>query len=646
MASSSATTQARWRQAPHGKGYGFFASRDFNAGEEIFLEPGFGVVPESPQDFSPPFPGPDRVGDVTFAAICLHITEEMCRLYHLMAEPELSRGNLGCTVQEAEFLLTRPGQTPLYDRIVVATRQMRSLDTTIRKSIVRMAVRFFSDAGEYKVHTGDVEDNSSGFGFMTGSMKHSCQPNAELHVPCDTKQPDTFKKVGWYRMQTPRLAMLLQATRRIKGGEEITISYDRVNDHFPESRESRLEDIKRTYGFNCRCDACICEENDSLIMRLKDDVLRLLKDFEDFEEIPAPKMYRRAAYILDGLAELGVDDCTVTAVWDMCAERAWSCCDMIRAHWFATKALEHGQRMYGGPATKRPETLRAYVMLGQSRNNEGLGNPDIQGYSAVPTDGYDVQQADLEKLMFALKHTNAEMYYPCLQLVDGRVQEISRDANRRRLAKIQAEREKRREEIRAGKTAEQEEEKLYNKTVEEVMSMLEESPAGRSRKKRQKQRVRRNRDTKAAKVAREGTTTSTASTSKVALGKCLGPIPPFHSRFTAKGGDPEGVSKQEWHANALNMDAVRVNKARDIGHLLAAKDGYAIKNESYVLSTRRDSVCVRVEGRRELVGLGAVALRRARTHSFGNDQGRWDMLKMADVRESNGFWCPVAGYSV
>ncbi|ETI20368.1 hypothetical protein G647_08403 [Cladophialophora carrionii CBS 160.54] len=632
--------KACWRQAPHGKGYGFFASQDFNAGEKIFLEPGFGVVPESPQDFSPPFPGPDRVGSGTFATICFHITEEMYRVYHLMTDPELSRGSLNCTIQEAEFLFTRPDRTPLYDHIVeAASLRMRSLDdTTISKSIVRMAVRFFSDAGEYKVYMDDVDDNSTGFGLMTGSINHSCQPNAELYVSCDLKQSAPFKQVGWYRMQSPRYSMLLQATRGIKAGEEITISYDRASDHFPESRESRLEDIKRTYGFDCRCDACIREENDPLIMRLKDDVLRLLNDFEDYEEIPAPKMYRRAAYILDALAELGVDDCTVKSIWDMCAERAWSSCDMIRVHWFATKALQHGQNMYGGPAgLERREMLQAYVMLGRSRINAGLGNPDIQGYTTIPTDGYDVKQADLEELMFALQHTNAEMYYPCLQLVEGKVQEISRNVNRRRLARIEAERRKGQEEIRAGKVAEQEEEKLYNKGVDEVMSMLEESPTEPNRKKREKRRGRRGRGKKAAKVAQEGTKTSTASTSKVSSEGCSESTAGFHSRFTAEGGDPEGVSKQEWHANAMSIDAMRVNKARDIGHLLAAKDGYAINNESYILSTRRDSVCGRVEGQRELVELGARALRRERTHSFGNDQGRRDMLKLADVRESKEF---------
>jgi hypothetical protein len=612
------------------------ASRDFNAGEVIFIEPGFGLVPESPQDFSPPFPGPKDVGNETFAALCFCAGEEMVHLYQAMTNPETARGSFNCTAQQADFLFTRPDRTPLYDDIVdVAVLRMKGPDgledTATWECIIRMVARFFSDAGEYKVYTeNDDDDTATGFGLMTGSINHSCQPNAELYVFYNARQQEPFEQVGAYRMQTRRYGMTLQATRPIKAGEEITISYDRVCDQFPESRESRLKDIKETYGFDCRCDACVCEENDLHIMRLKDDVLQLLKDFEDFEKIPAPQMYRRAAYILDGFAELGVDDRTIKAVWDMCAERAWLSCDMIRAYWFATMAFEHGLTMYNGPqAPERREMIQAYAVVERTRTNEGLSSPDKQGYSTVPADGYDTKQEGLEELMFALHHTNAEMYYPCLQVTDGKVQEISRNVNKRRLAKMQAERErKEREEARAGKVAEPREEKLHDKSIDEIMSMLEDAPEESSKTKEKKGKKRKK---KAAKVAQEGTNESTASTSKAA------PTARFCSRFTAKGGDPDGVSKQEWHANVMSMDAVRTTKARDIGHLLAAKDGYAISNECYILSNRRDSMCGRVEGWRDLVELGAVALRRARTHSFGNDQGRRDVLKLADVRESKEF---------
>lgn len=108
----------------------------------------------------------------------------------------------------------------------------------------------------------------------------------------------------------------------------------------------------------------------------------------------------------------------------------------------------------------------------------------------------------------------------------------------------------------------------------------------------------------------------------------------LHYHFVSKFGDPDAISKQAWLSNTMGRNKLQVAKARDIGHLLAAKDGYTVKNEGYVLETRRDSVCGRVEGQRDLVEFRGAVARRARTHSFSNDKGKKDDLKLADVRES------------
>ncbi|KAK5430439.1 hypothetical protein LTR34_006166 [Exophiala xenobiotica] len=99
--------------------------------------------------------------------------------------------------------------------------------------------------------------------------------------------------------------------------------------------------------------------------------------------------------------------------------------------------------------------------------------------------------------------------------------------------------------------------------------------------------------------------------------------------FVCPFGAEDGTSKSAWLACAGSREDLRHNP-RDVGHLLAGKDGVGARLEGFVLCARRDSVCGRVEGGKEVVVVGG----RLRAHSFGNDASRMDFLKQAEVRES------------
>jgi hypothetical protein len=101
---------------------------------------------------------------------------------------------------------------------------------------------------------------------------------------------------------------------------------------------------------------------------------------------------------------------------------------------------------------------------------------------------------------------------------------------------------------------------------------------------------------------------------------------PWLSPFAAK----DGLSKQTWFSSQLLQDLMPF-APRDVEHLLAAKDGLGSKSEGFGLKMRRDSGCGRVEGMKEFLDLVEVFGGRKRAHSFGNDAGKKDLLKEAEV---------------
>ena len=100
--------------------------------------------------------------------------------------------------------------------------------------------------------------------------------------------------------------------------------------------------------------------------------------------------------------------------------------------------------------------------------------------------------------------------------------------------------------------------------------------------------------------------------------------------FVTKVGASDGISKQAWLANDKAKETFR-HEPRDVGHLLAAKDGIGADQAGFVLSNRRDSCTGRVEGEKVFAGVEGRLAVRARTHSFGNDGSKQDLLKKAVV---------------
>jgi hypothetical protein len=86
-------------------------------------------------------------------------------------------------------------------------------------------------------------------------------------------------------------------------------------------------------------------------------VLKLWGDIEELEEVEGLQVYQKSTYILDGFKECKVTDVVVLETWDIWAEKAWQCCDMVRAYWFNQKALKHIHRMYGEPKDGRPDRM-------------------------------------------------------------------------------------------------------------------------------------------------------------------------------------------------------------------------------------------------------------------------------------------------
>ena len=578
--------------------------------------------------------------DKPFHDFCMMVSYQMRQLYKFLAmgEPP-SKGFIHPVTEDRilDQILQRKQSTPLYDDIFRCLMPIKSHQTAESCLLaLHLVARFFSDARE--IDTTVAEKKVCCFGVLTGLLNHSCQPNAELLLLQDYEHPDEDSQdIGWYDLRVHRPRIMLQATRPILQGEEITISYANMLMH--NSREEWLADIKESYGFDCRCTTCIREEGDKMLLRLKDDVLKLYSEIRNFEDVERITVYRKAAYVLDGFAELDVDSSSVMEVLDICSETAWQCCDMIRAYWFSIRALEHAKSMYGNPTGPERALMReAMGRLELIVDGEGLSQQDIEGYSIFPLGGFDTQQAGIEDLMFGTNHSSNDMEYYCLQKVNGGLEEISKDANKKRLAEIQASRDKDSSEVpnekKAGRMP------LSEMSPAEIARMLqEESDAEKPKKKSRKRNKKRTIPTEELPAASDSLLDDEppAASNPIAVDEPSAandaPAPaPFKLEgpgFVTKYGDPNGASKQAW------LEAkMRVDKSRDIGHLLAAKDGYAINNEAYVLSMRRDSVCGRVEGRRALVELRGGAWRRARTHSFGNDQGRVDLLKQVDVRGS------------
>ena len=111
------------------------------------------------------------------------------------------------------------------------------------ESLHQMASRI--DVNAFEV--GNNDGRPLGIGLYLGGatlFNHSCEPNCEVNHDV---------------VQSPRTVQAVRTTRSVAKGEPLTISYVHV-DGFA-SHVARRRQLKRSYGFECRCSRCIREED-------------------------------------------------------------------------------------------------------------------------------------------------------------------------------------------------------------------------------------------------------------------------------------------------------------------------------------------------------------------------------------------------
>jgi len=86
--------------------------------------------------------------------------------------------------------------------------------------------------------------------LKTSQINHSCKPNCDFFFTGDTQNVRTID--------------------RIKKGEELFITYERVGKSMPD-REDRIPHLMRSFGFECFCNFCRGPKDEDLINQSEDD---------------------------------------------------------------------------------------------------------------------------------------------------------------------------------------------------------------------------------------------------------------------------------------------------------------------------------------------------------------------------------------
>jgi len=214
--------------------------------------------------------------------------------------------------------------------------------------------------------------------------------------------------------------------------------------------------------------------------------------------------------------------------------------------------------------------------------------------------------------------------YQALQVVNGKVEEIPAAANNKRINEMLQKQQEKRDQQQ--KLQENLHARSIDDTAREIEAMGEPEPKKVSKKGKKRAKKALERAERGEVAAPDGNGDETLPEPGPAR---LTDEEPFVCFFAAT----DGVSKQAWLRDQESKEALRF-EPRDVGHLLAAKDGMSTDQERFVLGSRRDSISGRIQGEKEFVELSGRLGRRARAHSFGNDGSKKDLLKEAEVRES------------
>ncbi|KAK5056843.1 hypothetical protein LTR84_012375 [Exophiala bonariae] len=502
----------------------------------------------------------------------------------------------------------------------------------------RGAQRFLEDSFTYPVYD-EVVEGACIFGLLTGLANHACFPNAILSV-----QGNTEIETG----KLPRVvALTLTACKPIKKGDEITFCYVfGILTSVPQHRAQLLH----FYKFDCRCDSCIREGDHSYKLGARDALGQWIFESKversDKVEQPLKFLCNRTRWMIDASEELGLFDTELPAALRECSRRTENANDLPRAFYFSYARTEMMRtRMPGschvGKAEHEfkemcdhwdaPEALH----LSKRLYNIDDGHEDEAGYRHVidrifmmsqdPADDKftttDVND-ELREIVLGFEEINIrtqghsqEDTSKLLAIADVTAKQAKNAKNQKR--KSRARRSKQRQSDHDENLIESDTEKEDASSSEPLqdlhISQEEENAMDMSMK------ISDISDCKTVILPERPAT--------------LCPPPPnyaYLTAFIAASAAKDRVSKQFWCASRRLQQCMPF-APRDIEHLLAEKDGLGSKHDGFGLKMRRDSACGRLEGDMEFLDLEKVFGGRRRAHSFGNDAGKKDLLKEAEV---------------
>ncbi|KAL2421555.1 hypothetical protein ABEF95_005448 [Exophiala dermatitidis] len=653
---------------PDAEGWRIVSAGDVETGSTL-LNLG-AVFMDLPDDYARPWPGPDEIGKGQFANIIRKVKRSInvvmenlpVRARSLRPEDPFSRL---IDYRRREYAHTgRFSNSDVLEALHGKRPRPGVEPSEEQKQDLALVGRWFTDVLEFDHPLFEPPGHPIfAFGRLLCSINHSCRPNVALTPILGEKDHESQLYEG---------TVGIRAIRPIKKDEEIKFSYVAT---LQATRERQRLVLAKNFGFDCRCDACNFEQHNATERDLKDVVYGLynevLESELDGEATTAPPVYRKAALVLDGFDALEINHKPKRDVLDKCGIHAMLATDSLRVHYFLSRALEWAKATYTDEAHRHIVDTKTQIKA--FMREDWYDGEDAPRFGCSTYQEYDMNQDNLEELMFMMNHAQGDTIYRPLHVVNGEVEEMSVREHRKYLNGLRQpwkqKEQKRADRLRAinDKIKEMEaKDKLNSKRVSkqpknEVKSIVQEDEEDEEddEDEESEEEDEDDEEEEGDDEEEEGegdedeyegeeddeevvsppvsmpvtlpiTPPVTPSASlPVSLPFKMPAQPPFVCPFGAK----DGTSKQAWLQSAATKAALRL-EPRDVGHLLAAKDGMGTNQEGFVLSARRDSVAGRIQGEKEFLQLGGRLGRKARTHSFGNDGSRKDLLKEAEVRES------------
>lgn len=668
-----------YQDAGNGKGVGLFAPCDVAPGDLIFAEMGF----EFPlEDFSRPWKtGPEFETTLQFS----HEIQKIQDLMQMMKSSvedwaSAKKGSISGLdyPEDTEACLMRPVRDNTYSMKTICGALYGWMSQTIPEETQRFAAtlvaRFLEDCFQYVKHESS-KTVVSVFGLLIGLVNHACSPNAVLRV-------QDIENVQLQDIQ-PRLVILkLTASKTIKKGDEITFSY--TWDVSPGVRQHHAK-LLRDYKFHCKCDSCVEEANACFLFEARDAVYKLLYELKQARDglfdLPLKLTCNMTRWIVDGSEDLEYFNMEILEALHTCFKRNADMDDHLRASYFFRAKLEMIKTYFSSEYQAYIDAEKwfqdtytewnAPEVCGLSNRLYNIADNDVieKLYMLKPNLNDNAftkreENEELREIVLAFRNINKTIRRTKEALENERLETASKATNGMtkeycplgafanvalELAAAAAKKQLK-SDIASGQDSRTKQELRALKIKEETARVEA------AKKKKRKSAVARSRrvqhrkfdyDALSMESSDEDFTTAspihnmrelaaiegekaTSISSSAAL-NLFSPLDyaycrPWISPFAAE----DGLPKQIWCSSQL-LQEVMPFAPRDVEHLLASKDGLNSKNEGFGLKMRRDSCCGRVEGTKEFLDLEEVLGSRKRAYSFGNDGGKKDWLKQAEV---------------